>query len=200
MWDHWKMEKLTLDPPLDKCLKIKFSRRTTQCLLSLLLKGRQPRNHIMIICWKRRLRFTGCKRIFDDIRFNKIQVIAHKLDRFLNRLWESFSNNVIWFLSHLMLIVSIASGCQEYQLQASSEVWAMKRHYRLWRSQVNFNLDLGNSQKVNLVDFSEFNPAVESLISSRLLVEMFFTLSESFHSRQWELFSINQRKLIHHLI
>jgi hypothetical protein len=47
-----------------------------------------------------------------------------------------------------------------------------------------FIFDVGKSHKVKLVDFSEFNPAVESLISSRLLVEMFFNLSESFHQRK----------------
>ncbi len=33
-----------------------------------------------------------------------------------------------------------------------------------------FRFDVGKSHKVKLVDFSEFNPAVESLISSRMLV------------------------------
>ncbi len=148
------MERLTLDHPLDKCLNIKSFRRTTQCLLSLLLKERQRRSLIMITYWRRKLKFTGCKRTFDDISFDKVQIIAHKPDRFFNKLWGSFSNNVKWFLCHLMSIVSIASGCQEYQLQALLEVWAMKRHCKSWRLQVKFNLYLGKSLKVNLVDFS----------------------------------------------
>lgn len=41
----------------------------------------------------------------------------------------------------------------------------------------------GACKKVRMVDFSEFNPAVESFLSSHLLVEMFFTLCMSFASR-----------------
>lgn len=42
---------------------------------------------------------------------------------------------------------------------------------------------VGRSEKVRLVDFSEFNPAVESILSSHLLVELFFNLCESFALR-----------------
>lgn len=42
----------------------------------------------------------------------------------------------------------------------------------------------GLSKKVRLVDFSEFNPAVESVLSSHLLVELFFELSMSYAQRQ----------------
>ena len=37
----------------------------------------------------------------------------------------------------------------------------------------------GLDKKVNLVDFSEFNPAVESQLSSRMLVEMFYAFVAS---------------------
>ena len=42
----------------------------------------------------------------------------------------------------------------------------------------------GAEDKVRLVDFSEFNPAVESLLSSRMLVEMFYALVTAISERK----------------
>ena len=42
----------------------------------------------------------------------------------------------------------------------------------------------GSSSKVRLVDFSEFNPAVESVLSGHLLVELFFSLTMSYAQRK----------------
>lgn len=41
----------------------------------------------------------------------------------------------------------------------------------------------GISKKVKLVDFSEFNPAVESIISSHMLVELFYHLCQTVAER-----------------
>ena len=43
---------------------------------------------------------------------------------------------------------------------------------------------IGESEGVRAVDLVEFNPAVESIISSALLVDLFFQLSVSFSSRK----------------
>lgn len=42
----------------------------------------------------------------------------------------------------------------------------------------------GRNPKVRLVDFSEFNPAAESVLSSQLLAELVFALAEGFGARQ----------------
>jgi formiminoglutamase len=42
----------------------------------------------------------------------------------------------------------------------------------------------GLCSKVRLVDFSEFNPAVESVLSSSLLVELFFSLCMNYALRK----------------
>ena len=42
----------------------------------------------------------------------------------------------------------------------------------------------GKNNKVALLDYSEFNPAVESQISSKLMVEMLYTFAMSFSSRK----------------
>lgn len=41
----------------------------------------------------------------------------------------------------------------------------------------------GRNTKVRLVDFSEFNPAVESFLSSHLLGELFYSLCMAFAAR-----------------
>lgn len=44
----------------------------------------------------------------------------------------------------------------------------------------------GKNNKVKLIDCSEFNPAVESLMSSRVLGEMFYGLAMGLCERQVE--------------
>ena len=41
----------------------------------------------------------------------------------------------------------------------------------------------GQCPKVKMVDFSEFNPAVESILSGHLLGELFFTLCMNYAKR-----------------